>query len=309
MARSQAHIVCAALVGVTLACEAERPPQLVADRDAAPVADGQAPTADGSLETEGFRPDGQWLLYMQDRYCLYAAGQSTDFLVWVWYLVDLSPLGPGATRDQLYLRQRMKMCAEEQSPVVGGLQTFVPAAIPANLPERTVDAFALGREPGDAWISQELVELWGLSEEVGVDEPLPESPDDPRVVDQDGDGEPGVTLTVGNNFCDVRIVQRTRYRLSGELVSGHRIEGALWSEVDKNILSATLPFCAASSQLEPRPDGSLVVVQRVDGKNGGVNLDADNNGAVDCAEILAGRDRLVSSGVISQDRPDPVRCR
>jgi len=309
MARSPALGLCAVLSGAVLACEAERPSSLVADRDAEAVTDALAPTADGALETEGFRPDGQWLLFMQDRYCLYAAGQSTDFLVWVWYLVDLSPLGPGASPDQLYLRQRMKMCAEEQSPVVGGLQTFVPAAIPANLPERIVDAFALGRARGDAWLSQELVELWGLNDDIGVDEPLPESPDDPHVVDQDGDGEPGVTLTVGNNFCDVHIVQRTRYRLSGELVSGHRIEGTLWSEVDKNILSATLPFCAASNQLEPRPDGSRAVLQRVDGKNGGVNLDSNSDGEVDCAEILAGRERLVADGVVTQDRPDAVRCR
>ena len=309
MARSSGFALCAVLGAVTLACEAERPPALIADRDAAPASDALAPIADGALETEGFRPDGQWLLFMQDRYCLYAAGQSTDFLVWVWYLVDLSPLGPGAGGDQLYLRQRMKMCAEEQSPVVGGLQTFVPAAIPAGLPERTVDAFALGREPGDAWLSQELVELWGLSDDVGVDEPLPESAEDPRVADQDGDGQPGVTLTIGNNFCDVHIVQRTRYRLSGELVSGHRIEGSLWSEVDKNVLSATLPFCESSNQLEPRPDGNRVVLQRVDGKNGGANLDADGNGEVDCAEILAGRERLVADGVITQDRPDAVRCR
>jgi len=52
-----------------------------------------------------------------------------------------------------------------------------------------------------------------------------------------------------------------------------------------------------------------VVLQRVDGKNGGVNLDADGDGEVGCAEILAGRERLVMDQVVTQDRPDAVRCR
>jgi hypothetical protein len=297
------------LVGGLLACEAERPASAFADRDAALAVDAGAGSEPDASRGDGvFRADGQWLLFIQDRYCLYAAGQSVDYLVWAWYLAELTPLGPGATGDELYVRQRLQMCGEEMSPVVGGLQTYVPAAIPASLPEQVVDAFALGRRPGDTWLSQELVELWGVGD-LSVDTPLPESADDPAVVDQDGDGAPGVTITIGNDFCDVHLVQRTRYRIRGALVSEHRVEGAVWSQVNQQVLGATLPFCASENQLEPAPDGTRVVLQRIDGRNGGRDLDADGDGAVSCAEVLAAREDLVGAGTVVKDAPDTARCR
>lgn len=297
------------LVSGLLACEAERPATVFPDRDAAPAADtGGASAPDASLGDGVFRADGQWLLFIQDRYCLYAAGQSVDYLIWAWYLAELTPLGPGATGDEIYVRQRLQMCGEEMSPVVGGLQTYVPAAIPANLPVQVVDAFALGRRPGSTWLSQELVELWGVGD-LPVDAPMPETADDPAVVDQDGDGSPGVTITIGNGFCDVYLAQRTRYRVRGALVNEHRIEGSVWSEVNQQVLGATLPFCASENQLEPAPDGTRVVLQRIDGRNGGRDLDADGDGAVSCAEVLAARDDLLAAGTVVKDAPDTARCR
>lgn len=292
-----------------VACEARRLEVGVPDRDAAELTDVSGFSLDGGATDGVLHPDGTWLLFIQDRYCLYAAGSVSDFLVWSWYRVELSHPGPGAELNQTHFQQQVKLCAQDQSPVTAGLITYVPAAVTAALPERRLDGFLLGNRPGGQYLSTELTENWGLADSVGPNDPLPETADDARVIDQDGDEKPGVTMIIGNNFCDLQLVQRTRYRLSGEVVNEYRIEGTLWSDVAKTVLGASLPLCKAENQLEARPDGNRMVLLRIDGRNGGSNLDADTDGVVACSEIMASRDRLLGAAIVVKDQPDVSRCR
>lgn len=297
------------LVGLTPACEAQRIGALIPDRDAALAEDAAGLSLDGGASDGVLHPDGTWLLFMQDRYCLYAAGSVSDFLVWSWYRVSMSAAGPGAQSSQTYFQQKVKLCAQDQSPVTAGLVTYVPATVTGALPERTLDGYLLGNRKGGQYLSEELAENWGLSDAVGPEDPLPETSEDARVIDQDGDGLPGVTLVIGNNFCTVQIAQRTRYRPTGTVVAEHRIEGTLWSDVAKSVLDASLPLCGAENALETRPDGNRMVLVRVDGRSGGSDLDADGDGEIDCAEITAARERLLGAGIVVKDEPNVARCR
>jgi len=295
--------------GLLSGCEAQRVGALIPDRDAAPAPDAAGLSLDGGGGDGVLHPDGTWLLFMQDRYCLYAAGIVSDFLVWSWYRVSMSAAGPGAQSSQTYFQQKVKLCAQDQSPVTAGLVTYVPATVTGALPERTLDGYLLGSRMGGQYLSEELAENWGLSDAVGPDDPLPETAQDPRVIDQDGDDLPGVTLIIGDNFCTVQIVQRTRYRPTGTVVAGHRIEGTLWSDVAKSVLGASLPLCGTSNTLEARPEGNRMVLVRVDDRSGGSDLDADGDGDVDCAEITAARERLLGADIVVKDEPNAARCR
>lgn len=308
--RSLALPIALAFAAMDAGCEAQRLELSVPDRDAAVLEDDAGGlTLDAGSNDGMLRADGTWLLFLQDRYCLYAAGSVSDFLVWSWYRVDLGDAGPGAEPGQTYFSETVKLCAQDQSPVTAGLITYVPAAVTGALPERHLDGILLGNRAGGRFLSTELAENWGLADSVGPTDPLPESPDDSRVIDQDGDDKPGVTMVIGNNFCDVQIVQRTRYRLSGEVVNAHRIEGTLWSEVAKTVLGASLPLCGTENELDPKPDGNRMVLVRVDGRSGGSNLDADGDGDVTCAEITAARERLLGASIVVKDTPNATRCR
>ena len=58
---------------------------------------------------------------------------------------------------------------------------------------------------------------------------LPLDVEDERIFDQDGDGKPGVSLSIetvqGNSICDVQVVQRTQFSLEGSVAANNRIEG------------------------------------------------------------------------------------
>lgn len=101
-----------------------------------------------------------------------------------------------------------------------------------------------------------------------VNDPLPTSADDPRVFDQDGDGNPGLTVRVsilGIAAGEVYVVQRVRYRLSGMVVTPDRIEGLIEWKNDQVTLDATSSFLEANtnSHPDPAPEHSYFVFRRI----------------------------------------------
>jgi hypothetical protein len=108
-------------------------------------------------------------------------------------------------------------------------------------------------EPSDSgW---RLLQDWhcevrgALLEDPLVD-PLPVSAFDPRVVDQDEDGHPGLSVPVtvlGVISGDTYVVQRLRYRTIGRVIDPDTIHGEIEWETKQNVLAATdlllmLPF-------------------------------------------------------------------
>lgn len=109
----------------------------------------------------------------------------------------------------------------------------------------------------------------GLLLERPDDEPLPESAADPRVIDEDGDGHPGVTVrlrVLGVIEGEVYLVQRMRYRLVGTVVSPDRIEGYLEWRSERVVLGASSPLFVGdwSGTPDPDPAKSTFVLQRID---------------------------------------------
>jgi len=150
---------------------------------------------------------------------------------------------------------RWTFCAsviDNGSPIAS---TIIPEAFLASLGEVAAIA-TLDATSGPVRFSQPwTLEIRGAQLANAETDPLPTSPDDPRVVDQDGDGKPGLTVQVsalGLLTGEVYVVQRVRTKLAGIVVSPDRIEGLVEWTTEQVTLAATDPIFM--SELPSRPD-------------------------------------------------------
>ena len=109
-------------------------------------------------------------------------------------------------------------------------------------------------------------------------DPLPEDAEDPRVYDQDGDGNPGITVSVeGFISGDIYLVQRSSNALVGSQTDDGRVEGRVtWSD-EQSVLGASNELLVTlQPQSEPNsdPDASFFEMVSVES-------------TVDCATIAS----------------------
>jgi len=122
--------------------------------------------------------------------------------------------------------------------------------------------------------SVRLVQDWytevrGAELEDPVSDPLPISPSDPRLVDQEGDGKLGITIAaelVGLLAGETYVTQRFRYRLEGDVIDADTIVGLVEWTTEQTIVSATdaLFFLPYEQITDPDPRRSRFVMVRVD---------------------------------------------
>lgn len=101
-----------------------------------------------------------------------------------------------------------------------------------------------------------------------VRDPLPTSPDDPRVVDQDGDGKPGITVPLrilGLISGEVYAVQRLWKLLAGTVVSSDLVRGLISWTNEQVAIGASNPFLKtdAQAQVDPVRERSYFVALRI----------------------------------------------
>lgn len=97
--------------------------------------------------------------------------------------------------------------------------------------------------------------------------PLPTSAQDPRVVDQDGDGHPGMTVQLKGSLLNglLFVVERDWTALEGEVAAADRIEGHVTWDSEQVILGAVPPSLASTSPIsapDPNPDHSAFIMRR-----------------------------------------------
>jgi len=113
-------------------------------------------------------------------------------------------------------------------------------------------------------------EVRGAVLEDPVADALPASPDDPRVVDLEGDGHPGMTLRAsifGIFSGEGYAVQRYRYQLDGSVFSPDLIVGFIDWASEQQILAATHSMFMESftDATDPDPTKHRFVMVRTDG--------------------------------------------
>ncbi len=99
---------------------------------------------------------------------------------------------------------------------------------------------------------------------------LPIQPDDPRVIDVEGDGRPGMTIQasiLGIFSGEGYAVQRYRYRLDGSVFNPNLIVGLIDWTSEQNILAATHSLFMESftDATDPDPAKHRFVMVRTDG--------------------------------------------
>lgn len=150
------------------------------------------------------------------------------------------------------------------------VQTVVPPAFIDALPIEVRTATIDGDRLFAPWFS----ELRGVVLEDPDNDPLPTEPDDPRVVDLDRDGNPGLTvLSTGLIDGEIYIVQRSRSQLDGRL-RDDTLDGSIEWLVEDAVLGADNPVLATAVPIEPDLEASAIRTTRIDAE-------------VDCAAIVA----------------------
>ncbi len=166
----------------------------------------------------------------------------------------------------------------------------------SDLADTTIpDAFADSLDPGSRTgrIDDTGLEIFWDYEVRGVEfaegedsetEPLPTEPDDPRVFDQDGDGNPGLTIEVDASIIsgEIYVVQRGRDRFESTQVADDEIRGLVEWEDEQEILDASDDqLLLAEPSSRPHPDDEKSYFEMV-------RLGDDE--ATDCETLAAGRD-------------------
>jgi hypothetical protein len=162
-------------------------------------------------------------------------------------------------QDDLSLTISNRYCfsiVEDTSPLS---DTEIPDAFMQSLHPAPCNA-TLQEEEGEFTFHQEKqIEIRGAVLDNPETDELPTDPDDPRVIDQDEDGFPGLTVNInllGLSDEQIYVVQRFQYELDGRVVSPDRIEGLIQWTDEQEILAATNQMLLAGAESEPDPDPS-----------------------------------------------------
>lgn len=183
------------------------------------------------------------------------------------------------------LKETRTVCSVTNTPLLGMVTVFPPALIASFVPQQ-IDSTLLGSGKDARYFSGIDIQNIGVKLTDPLAEALPDGSDmkDARIFDSDKDGNPGATLEIGT--CKAYVVQRAVAVMAGQVSSGSRIDVTAAQTNVQHILDSSGPLCGISPETSPRNGGNAVAFVRVDGT--GLNLDADKDGEVSCAEIIKG---------------------
>jgi hypothetical protein len=100
-----------------------------------------------------------------------------------------------------------------------------------------------------------------------VNDPMPENADDPRVFDQDGDGNPGMTvLTQGMIDGEIYIAERDWVEMCGDVVNPNLMQGYIRWGAEQTVLGASTFMLnqKPESMADPDPERHRFITCRVD---------------------------------------------
>ena len=153
------------------------------------------------------------------------------------------------------------------------------AILPVETPVEVTDAegaLRLSRPPTPTPI--------GIRLDDPANEPLPDDPEDPRIFDADGDGNPGVTstVTVSEDLrAEIYLARREIFAYDLDQVDPDRLEGSITDSSEQLILGASDPAFLTPAQWVQVDDPALNPVIWI-------RVEPD----WDCARLAEERDRL-----------------
>ena len=235
------------------------------------------PAQDQSLKQGVFEPTGTWAALAVISVCEMTLGRVVEVNNYSLYLVDLD------SPDGWRITEHRTKCLMAQTPILG-VRTVYPKGLVVSLNPTSVQGITDSHETGAEYVEEPYAEVWGTKLDDPMEDTLPTTLDDPRVIDSDHDGHPGATMILGQ-ICQVFVTQRTTCRWECRVAAPDRIECKGPTHVELNRLDATDPFCLSKDHLMDNSNYSYLVFRRIDGMDGSVNLDLNKDGKIDCSEL------------------------
>lgn len=203
---------------------------------------------------------------------------------YTWALVNWRQLG-----DRVDYKERT--CGVFTQPVMGARTIYRPAFI-RGVPVRDRSGFLQGEGPIRRFDAGPYSQQFGVTLDDPFNDPLPASPDDVRISDDDQDGFPGVTVGIYHPLVgegEVYIAQRSIVRLEGELLPDGSVRGFIRTAPNMFRIGGNKWWLNKENPQRPHPDyktSPFVMVQVED--------------AADCDDVLAKKDTLFEGR-----EPDP----
>ncbi len=155
------------------------------------------------------------------------------------------------------------LCSVELAGSSSMVRMELPPAFQRSLPPVRIDATL--KKQGDSVRFEQAPQTVVVGARLGdpIREKLPESADDARVVDQDRDGRPGVTVRVhGIVSGEVFVVQRSTSQLRG-VQDEKGFSGQVIFQNEQSVVGATSPFLKGNRASEPTREGSWFRLERL----------------------------------------------
>ncbi len=171
-------------------------------------------------------------------------------------------------QEGLVLSAQESACSTTIDNGTGLVTTEIPEAFIVSLPQVMWTATLETSDEGLRLVRPWVTSVSGARLADPESDPLPTSADDPRVIDQDRDGKPGLTVRVtvmGLISGEVYVVQRDRSRLTGTVVSPDAIDGLVEWTSEQSVLGASNPFLVGgtTARIDPVPEHSFFRARRV----------------------------------------------
>lgn len=138
----------------------------------------------------------------------------------------------------------------------------------ASIPDAFTRAIPVTTAPLRVWRESEGVPLQFAKDAVPTvvgallenpdQDALPTVPTDPRVIDQDQDGKPGVTIKIDGSLIkgSIYLVQRLNYSWAGTVDAEMNLKGLIQDSGDQSILDASNPILKTKVPVVNDPDAS-----------------------------------------------------
>jgi hypothetical protein len=177
-------------------------------------------------------------------------------------LVDVEQTG-----GTLVLRDAYCFTDVQMNPPVA--TTRVPEQFMTSLHPVPRSAVLQPCDGGWRFIQPSVTEVRGAVLADPARDPLPTDAADARVIDQDGDGHPGLTVPVtmaGLVTGETYVVQRLRFALDGRLVGADTISGSIEWTSEQHVVAASdmLLLLSYTYRAHPDPTRHVFVMRRVD---------------------------------------------
>ena len=182
------------------------------------------------------------------------------------------------TQDGRQLTLKSQVCDVDVDSDFTKVRTIIPDAFADALPDSTRTGELTRRDNRWRLEVDRVLNVVGARLREPTSERLPTSADDPRVVDGDDDGRPGLTVKIrGMVNGKIFVVQRGWDAYSGTIFSEERIRGDVRWSTEQKVLGSTSIFLGDQPPTEPHEDAdrSFFEMVRLDGSPSCSDVSAD----------------------------------